>query len=156
MFANLYRKLFSRHIPTPIPKPVFVHHPRAPLFSDDDAFGLPIGSRWVNVISGTMYVSVDSSVGAAVWLEVGATGVVCDPGSIGTTGDTGLASWYDSTGEIGDTGWDMTGPHGPCGVMPKLSMWGPDDEYDGEIQDDVEEEAGSSESGAEESGDVDE
>lgn len=41
-----------------------------PSVNDDDTLGYAVGSAWVNVLTDRMWILVDASTGAAVWLEL--------------------------------------------------------------------------------------
>jgi len=60
-----------------------------PAATDDTAAGYVVGSRWINVTAGTVWVAVDVTAGAAVWkdLSAGAGGGEANTASnIGTVG----------------------------------------------------------------------
>lgn len=46
----------------------------APAVTDDSGDGYAVGSRWIDVTNDREYVCVDSTVGAAVWVEAGSGG----------------------------------------------------------------------------------
>lgn len=46
----------------------------APGVGDDSGDGYEPGSRWVDVTADKYYVCLDATLGAAIWLEVGAAG----------------------------------------------------------------------------------
>ena len=47
----------------------------APLVTDDSSIGYAVGSMWVDTIADKTYECVDSSLGAAVWVETSSQGV---------------------------------------------------------------------------------
>jgi len=48
----------------------------APAVTDDSASGYAVGSQWIDVTADNVYACVDSSVGAAVWIQTNATSAV--------------------------------------------------------------------------------
>lgn len=60
---------------------------RAPNANDDDTIGVLLGSRWIDTVADSVWINVNNSTGAAVW--VGPLG-----GGAGFTGPTG--DFYDT------------------------------------------------------------
>ena len=72
----------------------------APSVTDDDVAGYAVGSQWVDVSNDKVYNCVDSSTGAAVWVDItaGASGGDPDQNLFQTiTTDTGTDSAADTT-----------------------------------------------------------
>lgn len=65
----------------------------APTVNDDSGDGYSIGSQWIDVTNDKAYVCVDASVGAAVWVEAGGSGI-STPVSVpnGGTGKTSVTT----------------------------------------------------------------
>lgn len=64
----------------------------APTINDDADAGFSVGSLWVNVSTDTMYVCVDATNNAAVWVVGGVgAGAFAPPVTIGTTNQEGNA-----------------------------------------------------------------
>lgn len=62
----------------------------APGVGDDSGDGYEPGSRWVDTTNDKYYVCLDATLGAAVWLEVGAPAALADHDHSGDAGDGGV------------------------------------------------------------------
>lgn len=63
----------------------------APAVTDDSGSGYSVGSRWIDVTNDNTYTCVDSTVGAAVWVQENGTG---STGTGGTTEQNPTARYF--------------------------------------------------------------
>lgn len=75
-----------------------------PTASDDSTQGYTVGSRWFNSTDGTECICTDPTASAAVWVELGSTGI----GS--TNGTVALSSTYGVTSSWANVGLSVTLP----------------------------------------------
>lgn len=95
-----------------------------PLITDDESVNYRYGSHWVNQLTGSVFMCIDATEGAAVWTDLqgptgptGPTGKTGATGTTGTTGPTGKTGKTGSTGQTGITGQTgVTGQTGPTGA----------------------------------------
>lgn len=107
----------------------------APTANDDSADGYSVGSRWIDTTNDRMYIAVDVSAGAAIWLEIASDKILLPApafyiaegspafGTIGGTSGRGTATWLLDAGSRERVGASVEYRGQRSGSSANVDLW---------------------------------